>query len=307
MPFTPFHWGPSSVIGFLFYRRLHFLAFLIANVIVDIEPLLVLIFKIDYPLHGFFHSFLGASFVAMVLAYVLHKLQPVMAVFTRPFRLEQTFSFAGLLAVCLLGVYFHVFLDSFLYKDIQPFFPSGWNPFYNKISHWWMYVLCTGSFMVSSILYMLRKGTPWFGNVIAFSFAVLVALFLFVAFPFLKPADMKSDEGLIAVWKNHLSEFTQMAESCDWSRDENYKYSNLSKECKAMARKYSLNPHVYSLDGHRYIQFGNEYQGYIYSPNRPKSLRKNLDGVAISDIEPYSSIYRAIGDRWYIYKSNPSD
>ncbi|CUX78793.1 hypothetical protein CHITON_2014 [Thermococcus chitonophagus] len=44
-----------------------------ANVIVDFEPFLVLSFNLDlkygYPLHGFFHTYVGGGIVDLVLAY----------------------------------------------------------------------------------------------------------------------------------------------------------------------------------------------------------------------------------------------
>ncbi|NOQ38614.1 hypothetical protein GQ472_07065, partial [archaeon] len=64
MPFTPFHLGPALFLGLVFFRYLNLPAFLIANVIVDVEPFVVLLFGLDYPLHGFFHSFLGGSLIA---------------------------------------------------------------------------------------------------------------------------------------------------------------------------------------------------------------------------------------------------
>ena len=59
MPLTPFHWGPSSWIGIIFFKIFDFPTLFVSSVIVDIEPLCVILFNLNYPLHGFFHSFLG--------------------------------------------------------------------------------------------------------------------------------------------------------------------------------------------------------------------------------------------------------
>ncbi|MFW9990322.1 MAG: hypothetical protein ACFFC3_16900, partial [Candidatus Odinarchaeota archaeon] len=63
MPFTPYHLGPGLFIGLLFLSFIDFPTFLIASVIVDIEPFFVLYFNLDYPYHGFFHSFLGGTII----------------------------------------------------------------------------------------------------------------------------------------------------------------------------------------------------------------------------------------------------
>jgi hypothetical protein len=89
MPFTPFHLGPALLLGLLLLRFIDFPTFLIANVIVDVEPLLVLVFGLDYPLHGFFHSFLGGAIVALVLTLVINRIRETVSPLLAFFRLEQ--------------------------------------------------------------------------------------------------------------------------------------------------------------------------------------------------------------------------
>ena len=67
MPLTPFHLGPALFLGLIFFRFVNLPSFLAANVVVDLEPFFVLLFGLDYPLHGFFHSFLGGSLAALAL------------------------------------------------------------------------------------------------------------------------------------------------------------------------------------------------------------------------------------------------
>jgi len=68
MLLTPFHWGPSSLIGILLFKIFDFPTLFISSVIIDIEPLCVILFNLNYPLHGFFHSFLGGSILAILTA-----------------------------------------------------------------------------------------------------------------------------------------------------------------------------------------------------------------------------------------------
>ena len=130
MPFTPFHLGPALFFGIVFFRYLNLPAFLIANVIVDIEPFVVLLFGLDYPLHGFFHSFLGGSLVALVLYLVMVRMYPYVIGVMDIFYVGQEMSRKKIMLSCFSGVYLHIILDSFIYADIMPFFPFGVNPFY---------------------------------------------------------------------------------------------------------------------------------------------------------------------------------
>ena len=130
MPLTPFHLGPALFFGLIFFRHLNLPAFLVANVIVDTEPFIVLLFGLDYPLHGFFHSFLGGSLIALVLYLAIVRMYPYVKRAMDTFRVGQDMSRRKIMLSCLSGVYLHIILDSVLYTDIMPFFPSGVNPFY---------------------------------------------------------------------------------------------------------------------------------------------------------------------------------
>lgn len=156
MPFTPFHWGPNLWIGLLLFRFINFGAFFIASVVIDIEPFCALVFNLHYPLHGFFHSFLGATIVAAVLSAVLYRFKSAMNRVLKPFKLSQDSSYGVILFSCLLGVYFHIFLDSFLYPDIKPFFPLIFNPFYGLMLASLLYVFCAVSFFIGGLYYVTR-------------------------------------------------------------------------------------------------------------------------------------------------------
>jgi len=122
MPFTPLHLGPALFFGFLLQRYIHFSTFLIANVIIDIEPFLVLFLSLNYPLHGFFHSFLGGSLVAVILSLLMAKIKEIVQ--------NQKIPKGDIWLAAFSGIYLHILLDSPLYTDIKPFYPFTGNPFY---------------------------------------------------------------------------------------------------------------------------------------------------------------------------------
>lgn len=156
MPFTPFHFGPSSWIGLILFKIFDFSTLLIASVIVDIEPFCVLFLNLDYPFHGFFHSFLGGSIVAVLTAKILYylkdKIKKIMAIL----KLAQDSSFNKILWTSFFGVYFHLLLDAFLYKDMKPFYPFENNPFFGLFSLQQIYLFCSLSFLVGILFYLVR-------------------------------------------------------------------------------------------------------------------------------------------------------
>ena len=63
LPIFPIITSPPK--SFEFCKKLYAApTFILANVVLDIEPLLVLIMGLNYPLHGYLHTFIAAVVVA---------------------------------------------------------------------------------------------------------------------------------------------------------------------------------------------------------------------------------------------------
>ena len=158
MPFTPYHLGPALFLGLLFFSFIDFPTFLIASVIVDIEPFLVLALNLDYPLHGLFHSLLGGTIVAIPLALIMLKIRDKISSLLSFFKLDQKVSFKRILVASLSGTYIHILLDSRIYTDIQPFYPSNYNPLLTTgaLAGLDSYIICIWTFIGAVIIYLSR-------------------------------------------------------------------------------------------------------------------------------------------------------
>lgn len=162
MPFTPFHLGPGLGLGLPLRRYIHAPTFLLANIILDVEPLLAIYFRITYPLHGYLHTFLLATLLGLILGYVAFLLERFLRSLYRFFLLEvsdrlslKSFIFAG-----ILGMGLHVLLDAPLYSDIKPLYPVMLNPLYNPSLALEIYSLC---------VWMGIFGIAYYLGLIAFS------------------------------------------------------------------------------------------------------------------------------------------
>jgi len=166
MPFTPFHLGPALVFGLLLRRKLHVPTMLVASVAVDIEPLLVIVLRLDYPLHGYLHTLLAAGLYGLLLGWIMAGLEGVFGPLYRVLHLEESaptgrkpFLLAG-----VAGTASHVLLDSPLYSDIQPFYPLGGNSLFNPSLTFEIYAFCAMSFGVAALLYLppcVLCSKPW--------------------------------------------------------------------------------------------------------------------------------------------------
>jgi hypothetical protein len=74
MPFTPFHLGPAIAVGLPMRKYFHAPTFIVGNLVLDIEPLLVLVLGVRYPLHGYLHTLVLAIVVGLLLGFVMFKL-----------------------------------------------------------------------------------------------------------------------------------------------------------------------------------------------------------------------------------------
>ncbi len=156
MPFTPFHIGPALLVGLMLFPYLDLPTFLLANVILDVEPFLVLILGLGLPLHGFFHSLIGGTIAALALSLIIARAGVYLGPVTSFFRMGQKIEARRVVAAALGGVYLHVLLDAPLYWDIKPFYPYGANPLLGSLSSFQVYALCWTSFPIGIALYLVR-------------------------------------------------------------------------------------------------------------------------------------------------------
>jgi hypothetical protein len=137
MPFTPLHFGSAIALGLPLRRYLHAPTLIAASVILDVEPLIVLFFGLDQPLHGYSHTVIAALSIGALLGCSAYKLERWLQSFfkTLLFESEDPIGVWGFLAtgtaVCIL----HIIFDLPLYSDINilaPLFtgmPGYTNPY----------------------------------------------------------------------------------------------------------------------------------------------------------------------------------
>lgn len=162
MPFTPFHLGPALLFGVVLFRWLDFPTFLAANVVVDVRAALIYFGYFDGRLHGPLHTFAIGTVLALVLSVSVYAAKPLCNRVLAPFRLDQDRAWRTVVAAALGGVYLHICLDSMLYTDIRPFFPSAFNPFFGLLSSFEVYGLCVLAFVLGAVAYVGRLVHPQF-------------------------------------------------------------------------------------------------------------------------------------------------
>lgn len=154
MPFTPFHWGPVLLIAVIFRKYLDFVSLMIAAVLADIEPLLVISGILDGSLRNFLHTFEGGTVLALGVTLAVGFNQNYRKLFLDQIGFEQKFSWLKVMAGSLIGAYSHVILDAAIYETLNIFYLINTsNLFYGYISTLEMYVFCSLTGMVGVALF----------------------------------------------------------------------------------------------------------------------------------------------------------
>lgn len=94
MPFTPFHLGPGLLFGLLLFSYVDLPRFLVASVVFDIEPFMVLSLNLDYSVHGYLQTFVGGTIVAFLLVLAMSRMRGTLSPLMPFLKLEQKTSFS---------------------------------------------------------------------------------------------------------------------------------------------------------------------------------------------------------------------
>ncbi|NVK32289.1 MAG: hypothetical protein HWE20_14875 [Gammaproteobacteria bacterium] len=155
MPFTPFHMGLGIFTKALLQGSFSLMIFGWAQIVMDIQPLWVLITGEGH-LHGFSHTYLGGTLLALFSAVTGKYLSEFglrllgMSQGGRTITIRWTVTVGS----AFIGTFSHVALDSLMHSDLQPFYPlSVDNPFLALLSVEAIHKLCLYSGLIGAAVY----------------------------------------------------------------------------------------------------------------------------------------------------------
>lgn len=151
MPFTPIHMGPGLALKAAAGRHFSLMVFGFSQVAMDIEPLVGMM-RGDPVLHGFTHTYAGATLIGLVSVivgrpvcqFLLEKFPPdpklrILVWLKGSSRIGWPAAIAGAFA----GTYSHVALDSVMHADMAPWSPwTTGNGLLHVISTDTLHALC---------------------------------------------------------------------------------------------------------------------------------------------------------------------
>ncbi len=152
MPFTPLHMGPGIAIKAALRRHFSLMVFGWSQILMDLQPLFVMLTD-KGELHGFSHTFLGATLIGLAAALSGKPLGEIgLRILREPAHLPIAWPVAFWSAY--IGTYSHVLIDSIMHSDMLPFAPwwAG-SPLHGVIGIDTLHLWCVGLALAGGALY----------------------------------------------------------------------------------------------------------------------------------------------------------
>lgn len=159
MPFTPYHFGPSGFIGLVFRKWIDVPVFVLANVAVDIEVLVIVFFRLGYPLHRYCHTLLIGLVVGILWGLLAYPLRHLFKRLMHLLRIPYQTSLLKMLISGILGVWLHVLIDGAYHYDVHIFWPSRsisfWRTTQRHLAKEQIETICLIFFLAAVVPYVL--------------------------------------------------------------------------------------------------------------------------------------------------------
>ena len=153
MPSTPYHAGPALFFAAALSPLVSFPVFLAASLLPDLEGLLWTL-GFDAQQHGLLHSYFGALVIALLLGFVAFKYR---SLFDRFELFQRKRPLRDYLFSAVAGAWLHVFIDSLVYADQNPFLPFKGNPLAGFATYEVAAVACVLFALAGLMLYLAEK------------------------------------------------------------------------------------------------------------------------------------------------------
>jgi membrane-bound metal-dependent hydrolase YbcI (DUF457 family) len=154
MPFTPYHFGPSGFLGLVFRKWIDVPVFVLANVIVDIEVLVINLLGLGRPIHRYSHTLLIGAVVGVIWGLAAYPLRNLFKKAMQLLRIPYETGLCKMVVSGVLGVWLHAVLDAIYHRDVQVFWPGRASPLWRLISRGQLKLICIAFFIAAVIVYL---------------------------------------------------------------------------------------------------------------------------------------------------------
>jgi hypothetical protein len=162
MPFTPYHFGPSGFVGLVFRKWIDVPVFVLANVIVDVEVLVISLWGLGWPAHRYCHTLLIGGAVGALWGAAAYPVRGLLRKAMRLLHVPYQTSLRKMVVSGILGVWLHVLIDGLYHFDVRVFWPSRtvslWRLTQRHVNKERIETICVLFFLAAVIPYAVAVG-----------------------------------------------------------------------------------------------------------------------------------------------------
>jgi membrane-bound metal-dependent hydrolase YbcI (DUF457 family) len=154
MPFTPYHFGPSGFLGLTLRKWLDFPVFVLANVVVDAEVLIINLLGLSRPFHRYTHTLLLGAITGILWGIAAYPLRNFFGRIMRILHIPYQTGFWKMVVSGVLGVWLHVGIDAIYHWEVLAFWPSKARPLFQLIPRGQVKMVCLAFLIAAAIAYV---------------------------------------------------------------------------------------------------------------------------------------------------------
>jgi len=155
MPFTPYHFGPSGFIGLALRKYIDVPVFVLANVIVDMEVLVINLLELGRPVHRYTHTLLLGAATGVIWAIAAYPLRHLFKKIMQIIRIPYQTDLRKMVISGVLGVWLHVVIDAIYHWDVPLLWPSRARPLWRLLSQGQVKSICIAFLVAAAVLYVI--------------------------------------------------------------------------------------------------------------------------------------------------------
>ncbi|MHC4148619.1 MAG: metal-dependent hydrolase [Planctomycetota bacterium] len=155
MPFTPYHFGPSGFVGLALKKYIDLPVFVLANIAVDIEVLVINLLGSRWPMHRYAHTLLLGAGGGVIWAFAAYPLRHLFKKIMQKIGLPYQTNLRKMVISGILGVWLHAVIDALYHYDVRLFWPSRARPLWQLLTQAQIRAVCVAFFIAAAILYAI--------------------------------------------------------------------------------------------------------------------------------------------------------
>lgn len=109
--------------------------FVLVNVVVDIEVIVIILLGLGDPVHRYAHTLLGGTVLGILCGLFSQPMRPLFSRWMQLLRLPYKTSLVKAVLTGILGIWLHVFIDALYHRDVRLGWPTDAIPLWRITAH----------------------------------------------------------------------------------------------------------------------------------------------------------------------------